>query len=51
LFEDRVVLFEISGSIAHLVARTVIANHQAAPHMGCEQDLPMVVAALLLLGT
>ena len=51
LCQDRVVLVEISGSIAHLVARTVIASHQAVLHMGCEQDLPMVVAALLLPGT
>jgi len=51
LCQDMVVLVEISGSIAHLVARTVIASHQAALHMGCEQDLPMVVAELLLPGT
>jgi hypothetical protein len=33
------------------VASTVIASHQAALHMGCEQDLPMAVAPLLLPGT
>jgi hypothetical protein len=46
-----VALVEICGSTAHLVARTVTASRQAALHMGCEQDLPMVVAALQLPGT
>jgi hypothetical protein len=46
-----VALVEISGSTARPVARTVTASHQAVLHMDCEQDLPMVVAALLLQGT
>jgi hypothetical protein len=51
LCQDREVLVEISCSTVHLMARTTIANHQAGLHMGCKQDLPMVVAGLLLVGT
>lgn len=48
---DRAALVEISCSTVHLVARTAIAIHRAGLRMGCEQDLPMVVAALLLART